>query len=135
MVSAVLSVLGVVFFAIFLLSEEKINLRFNNSYVDHVRLAEHDYIEGPDNGMSGTLIDGELLFAGTNSHGDPTYMKGRARIFGKCCFIWGHMHGYKKYPQGRWIAAFAWRGHKQIYFVTPYSIKEMLLVRVDYEII
>ena len=135
MLTVTLSIFGVIFFSIFLLSEEKINLRFNNSYVDHVCLSEKEYLEGTSNGMSGTLIDGELLFAGTNSHGDPTYMKGRARIFGRCCFIWGHMHGYKKYPKGRWVAAFAWRGHKQIYFTTPYSVTEMLVVRVDYEII
>ena len=36
--------------------------------------------------MSGTLVNGDLIFAGINSHGDPTYMKGRkdGPQFGVC---------------------------------------------------
>lgn len=116
-----------------LLIERTINLRFNNSHVKHVNVYNKKYIEGDENHMSGTLVSGELLFAGTNSHGDPTYMKGKARLYGRLFVLWGYAHGYKKYPTGRFLAALAWKGEEQIYFVAPTSIDELLVVTVDYE--
>jgi len=114
-------------------SERRINVRFFNSHVDHITTGEREYVEGHANHMSGTLVNGDLIFAGTNSHGDPTYMKGHAKLFGRVFVLWGYFHGYKKYPNGRFIAAMAWKGDKKITMVAPSSLRELLLVSVDYE--
>lgn len=119
--------------AILFYIERRVNVRFFNSHVDHITAYDRKYIEGHENHMSGTLVNGDLIFAGINSHGDPTYMKGRAKLFGRVFVLWGYFHGYKKYPNGRFIAAMAWKGDKKITMVAPSSLKELLLVSVDYE--
>jgi len=110
-------------------------LRFHNSNVHHISRQKTEYVEGYENRMSGTLIDGELLFSGINSHGDYAFMKGRAKQFGRIFIMWGKAYGYKEYPAGRTAFGIAWLGKKKIYLVAPNSFREILKVSVEYEVL
>lgn len=110
-------------------------LRFFNSNVHHFTNNNTVYVEGDENHMSGTLIDGDVLFAGINSHGDHTHMKGRVKFFGRLMILWGTAYGYSKYPKGRKAAAIAWLGKDKIYLFAPNSSSEILKVTVDYEVL